>query len=281
MRQLNSCADVFVSHPRLQTQAIKIFQLTGYKPPHGLFRQMEADVLKNKSSDPTGLAILMLSRDKAKARELFELALSRGMSVAVVHTRMGHEMLKQASPASKTSGGDKQTRNAMGHLMKAALEGSTEAGEIIAKSEKSTDLIEMSEAKLAKAALLLKQEQGREDFYEAVERLEFLAQKPVGSQAKNLAEELLRNRLKNAPQIFHTENEEAFEKTQEAVKQLRDDVLMKHPLPSGKKAHSLGVKLLYGADGAPHDTDLAIRLLQRATNIPEAGIHLKIAGAKV
>lgn len=281
VRQLNSCADVFVNHPRLQNQAIKIFQLTGYEPPLGLFKQMEADVLKNSSADPTGLAILMQPRDSAKARELFELALSRGLSVAVAHTRMGCETLKKASPISKTPNGAQQARIAMGHLMRGALEGNTEAKEVIARSEKSTDPVEISEAKLAHAALFLKQEKSRDDFYAAVERLEFLALQSSGNKTKHLAEELLSNRKKNASQIFHTENEEAFEKTQESVKQLRDDVFMKRPLPTGKKAYSLGVKLLYAADGALRDVNLAIKLLNRAPDIPAARVHLKVAENKV
>ena len=276
MRQLNSCADIFVDHPRLQNQAIRIFQLTGYKPTPGLFKQMNNDVLKNQSADPTGLATLMLSRDSAKARELFELALSRGLSVDVAHTRLGCETLRQATPASKKPNGTQQIRIAMNHLIRGALEGSTEAKEVIAKSEKSNDPAEMCEAKLAQTVLLLKQEQSRQDFYDAIERLEFLAQQSTVNRVQNLTNDQLRNRLKNARNIFHTEDEEAFEKTRKSLKQLRNDVLMKHSLPTGKKAYSLGVKLLYGADGAPQDISLATKLLQRATNVPAAEVHLNI-----
>ena len=277
---LNLCASIFVNYPRLQTQAIRIYQLIGYTPSQEMFRQMETDVYKNKSADPTGLATLMLSRDRAKARELFELALSRELSTAIAHTRLGCEMLKTVSKSSKSPNGAQTIQSAMGHLLRGALEGSTEARETLVKSEKNPDPLLSAEAKLAHSVLLLKKETSREDFYQAIERLESLVQESQG-RTRDVAKRLLRNRVRNARQIFHTENEEAFVRTQESIRQLRKDIRMRRPLPTGRKAYSLGIKHLYAADGAPGDIELAVTLLKRAENeVPAARVHLQIATNK-
>ncbi|WP_152554073.1 tetratricopeptide repeat protein [Endozoicomonas elysicola] len=258
MNNLLAIIKLFSSLKETQVTALLLASTLKPQLTADKFQQVISDIPTERINDPLALALhYELTGSLRKAKSAYEELLANIPDHPIAGVRAACLLLAEA----ERNGDSDIITTAMNYLLKSALNGNESAKMVILAFTNSKDPAVRSYAHLYAAAWYLKTEKNQKDFLKAIDHIESTAQ---STDAYQQALQLLECRQHNAQLIVHPPSKERSKGLQARMRSMNTYNSKTHSIPAAD-AYSLGVRMLYGADGIPYNPNQAMQLLQRAS----------------